>query len=439
MAIPYNPSSFATNKTILQAIEELKNYLKDNPCYKVYYANTNYVPGALIYNLSVVDDPDETMTAGDIVFFNNTYYANVVAVSHDLSTFEIGGAVSFKGDTGANGVSVTGATINSAGHLIITLSDGNTIDAGSVLISYDNTVELTATSGTLSDDDFNKLLSDDSHIKYSGQLYYKESGGSASMKFFHLTSGGHTASRQTFTITNSTKAYAWTDHVFAVDEDCISATNVAGEVLTSNGDGTASWQTVSTGYENTVTISTTSGTFSDSDFAKLGYGDSTIIYNDGTIKYTYRLKLDTASILEFECIDGASKNNLKLIDVNKGTKAYSMTSVAMIKSSTFDSGTATSGKVLTANGSGGTSWESVSSPAPEGTSIKSTGETSGKVLTADGSGGASWQTAGGGTTLNRYTVNLQVSPTWNTALCTRIKNILTNAKGNINGRIILGQ
>ena len=358
MAIPYNPSSFATNKTILQAIEELKNYLKQNPCYKVYYVGTAYVVGTTTYNLSDVDDPDDTMTAGDIVFFNNSYYASVTV--KDTNTFDIDPAVDFRGatgSTGAQGVSVTGATINASGHLIISLSDGTSIDAGYLPANYDNTVELTATSGTLSDDDFNKLLSDDSHIKYGGQLYYKESGGSASMKFFHLTSGGHTASRQVFTITNSTKAYAWSDHVFAVDEDCISATNVAGEVLMSNGDGTASWGTVSTGYENTVTISTTSGTFSNSDFAKLGYGDSTIIYNDGTIKSTYRLKLDTASILEFECIDATSKNNLKLIDINKGTKAYSMTSVAMIKSATFDSGTATAGKVLTANGSGGTSWE----------------------------------------------------------------------------------
>ena len=51
---------------------------------------------------------------------------------------------------------------------------------------------------------------------------------------------------------------------------------------------------------------------------------------------------------------------------------------------------ATSGKVLTANGSGGASWETASGGTPEGTSVKSTGVTSGKVLTANGSGGASW-------------------------------------------------
>ena len=52
----------------------------------------------------------------------------------------------------------------------------------------------------------------------------------------------------------------------------------------------------------------------------------------------------------------------------------------------------TSGKVLTANGSGGSSWQTVSH-TPEGTAVKSTGVTSGKVLTANGSGGSTWETA----------------------------------------------
>ena len=54
----------------------------------------------------------------------------------------------------------------------------------------------------------------------------------------------------------------------------------------------------------------------------------------------------------------------------------------------------TSGKVLTANGSGAASWQTVSH-TPEGTAVKSTGITSGKVLTANGSGGSTWETASG--------------------------------------------
>ena len=48
----------------------------------------------------------------------------------------------------------------------------------------------------------------------------------------------------------------------------------------------------------------------------------------------------------------------------------------------------TAGKVLSADGSGGAAWSDVN-----GTAIKSTGVTSGKVLTADGSAGASWEDA----------------------------------------------
>ena len=370
MAIPYNPSSFATNKTILQAIEELKNYLKDNPCYKIYYVNTAYVVGTTTYNLSDVDDTDGTMTAYDVVFFTNSYYAKVINV--DTNTFDIEPAVSFKGATGqagadgTDGVSITGVSINASEHLIITLSDGNTIDAGAMPSATFDIVEFTDTlsSGTFSTSDLTLLKGDSTLLKgtYYGSHYYLQKHQYGYLYYESLyRSGNGTYSCECIKIDDSNGA--WTKLTTTLRQnprgtDIDSQTATSGQVLTADGNGGASWTTVSAGgYDNTVSITTTSGTFSDSDFAKLGYGDSTIIYNDGTIKYTYRLKLDTASILEFECIDATSKNNLKLIDVNKGTKAYSMTSVAMIKSSTFDSGTATSGKVLTANGSGGCSWE----------------------------------------------------------------------------------
>ena len=425
MAIPYNPSSFATNKTILQAIEELKNYLKDNPCYKIYYVNTPYVVGTYTYNLSDVDDPDDTMTEYDVVFFTNSYYAKVIV--KDTNTFDIDPAVDFRGATGATGaqgVSITGATIDASNHLILTLSDGNTIDAGLISAPI-NVTYISGSFGTFTADEYSNLQKPDALITNANQsiIYKKRSKeyGTQQLTFdaiyflgyspyyyrivvssdrtwssysqrFTITSDNvyqNTASGKVLT-TNGSNGATW--ETPSITSGYInSETATSGQVLTADGNGGSSWTTVSSGYENTVTISTTSGTFSDSDFAKLGYGDSTIIYNDGTIKYTYRLKLDTASILEFECIDATSKNNLKLIDVNKTTKAYSMTSIAMIKSATIDSGTATSGKVLTANGSGGCSWE----------------------------------TAGGGLTLNQYTYSFSGSN------FTRLRNIIKNAKGCI--------
>ena len=45
---------------------------------------------------------------------------------------------------------------------------------------------------------------------------------------------------------------------------------------------------------------------------------------------------------------------------------------------------------------------------PEGSDIRSTGELSGKVLTSDGSGGSSWEDASGGGKLYRHKVDIAV-------------------------------
>lgn len=50
------------------------------------------------------------------------------------------------------------------------------------------------------------------------------------------------------------------------------------------------------------------------------------------------------------------------------------------------------GKVLTADGSGGASWETVPVPEIEGADIQSTGVESGKLLLSDGDGGVEWST-----------------------------------------------
>lgn len=370
MGLPYNPSSFATNKTILQAIEELKEYLKNNPCYKVYYVNTPYVVGTYTYNLSDVDDPDDTMTPYDVVIFNNSYYAKVIVV--DTSTFDIDPAISFKGATGpagadgTDGVSITGVSIDASQHLIITLSDGNTIDAGALPTASFDIVEFndTLSSGTFSASDLTLLKGDSTLLKgtYYGGHYYLEKYQYGYLYYESIhRSGNGTYSCECIRIDESTGAWAKLNTTLRENPrgtDIDSQTASLGQVLTADGNGGASWGTVSSGYVNTVPITSTSGTFSDSDFAKLGYGDSTIVYTDAySVSTVYKLKLETASILEFEAIDAASRTNLKLIDVNKSTKAYSMTAISMITSSTISSGTATSGKVLTANGSGGCSWE----------------------------------------------------------------------------------
>ena len=106
MASNYQVSPLDSNKSILMVLKDIQKYLKDNPIYKVYFCNTNFVPDTLVYNLSDIDIVG--LSSGDVVFFKNTYYAKVESVGD--TTFTILEAILFKGvkgdkgDTGAQGI-----------------------------------------------------------------------------------------------------------------------------------------------------------------------------------------------------------------------------------------------------------------------------------------------------------------------------------------------
>ena len=368
----YDPSSLNRNKTLLEAIEEVKKFLIANPCYKVFYANTNYVGGTTTYSKTYIDDAD-SIAEYDVVFFDNNYYGKVESVGD--STFTIIGATNFKGDQGAqgdpgtpgtpgaNGVSITNVSIDASNHLICTLSDGNTIDAGEIAGSSDHTITLLSSSGVLTNEQYAELGYDNSIIKYeinSVPYFFRKESEDATQITFRCIRPHSTDTRiPDFIITKAGQGYQYYDSSITISGTSVkSGTATAGQVLTADGDGFTSWQTPSgAGFDNYVEINTTSGTFTDDEYAKLVFNDSVIVYDNGTYKTIYKKKIETSSIIEFESIDASARQNLKLIDVNKGTKAFSSTGISMITSSTFDSGNATSGKVLTANGSGGTSWE----------------------------------------------------------------------------------
>ena len=194
----------------------------------------------------------------------------------------------------------------------------------------------------------------------TGGVYYRGyTTLSNTLVFEMFDTTGNQTKRLTYTIDTTTRAYTFANAYLPIVKDNInSQTATSGQVLSADGIGGASWQTPSgAGFDNYVEINTTSGTFTDDEYAKLVFNDSVIVYDNSTYKTIYKKKIETSSIIEFESIDASARQNLKLIDVNKGTKAFSSTGISMITSATFDSGSATSGKVLTANGSGGTSWE----------------------------------------------------------------------------------
>ena len=332
--IPYNPSSFDTNKTLLENILELKKWLQAHPSYEVFYSSANGdTSQQQTYNTSTITDPTN-LEAGDVVVFANTTLGNVIAVDSDLGTFTCDPCVSFKGpqgatgSTGPQGVSITNVVVDSSNHLIISLSDGNTIDAGA--IQYSNYVILTTTSGTLTDAQYNTLLLEDAKLIYqsgtSKAVYSKFYEDNLTIVFQYLFNDIYQKSVvHYFTITKSTKAYL------------------------------QSYETLNVRVPDN--LSTAVGVQSDKIPITDGNGGFQLLNNEG---------------------------------------AYNLSTGA------------SAGQVLTADGSGYSSWQSIPAQTPEGTTIKSTGETSGKVLTADGSGGASWQTAGGGNTLYMHNVKIQV-------------------------------
>lgn len=396
MAISYNPSSFATNKTILQAIEELKQYLIANPLACIY--KTTEAHTVVTLAIAGIENPNgQELKLGDIVISSDGYYGFISTMG--TSDYTVAEWLPLS-------AIITDITVEELTGAIRTITSGATVIFRYFPDDIDP-MKYKRVAGT------RLTVSYIDSLYPNGSTYQVVFGNqpiSAIWSIFDSGTGDTTIYVDSTDESGLGNIVSFVVPAGATGQNGVSVTGATIDgnnhlILTLSDGNTIDAGALPTPseYTHTVTITTTSGTFSDSDFALLGYGDSVIIYNDGTIKTAYKLKLETASVYEFECIDATAKNNLKLIDVNKGTKAYSMTAVAMIKSSTFDSGTATSGKVLTANGSGGTSWESVSSPAPEGTSVKSTGETSGKVLTADGSGGASWESVSGGTDIVEIT------------------------------------
>ena len=357
MGLPYNPSSFATNKTILEAIEELKQYLIQNPLTSIFGTTGSWTL-LTIPKYAILNPANRDIEVGDILLSDGQYGVITVVNEDDVEIYDW---IPFS--TTSN---ITNVVLDDDG------SDQEVIDPVSPFTAWIYRYNPRGATGYRRGKKYNLIFTFNnpqetpSTWTYTIALpiqsiinaiwYYTESDGSKTI-YTDITKEDNTFVETSFNIPKGADGNDGADGVSVVGATIDGSNHL---ILTLSDGNTIDAGALPTPneYTHTVAISTISGTFSDSDFAKLGYGDSTIIYTDAySVSTVYKLKLETPSILEFECIDATSKNNLKLIDVNKGTKAYSMTSIAMIKSATIDSGTATSGKVLTANGSGGTSWE----------------------------------------------------------------------------------
>lgn len=120
----YLSSQITPQMTLLEKFNLMIKFLKENNYISVFYSQEKYNVQKESYQKEKVNLNGFTLHIGDCIVFSNGYYAFVEMLGEN--TFTIGNVLYFQGE---QGVSVVGATISS-GNLILTLSDGENVNAG---------------------------------------------------------------------------------------------------------------------------------------------------------------------------------------------------------------------------------------------------------------------------------------------------------------------
>ena len=120
----YLASQITPQMTLLEKFNLMIKFLKENNYISIFYSQENYNVQTESYLKSKVNLNGFELHIGDCIVFSNGYYAFVETIGID--NFTIGNVLYFQGE---QGVSVIGATISS-GCLILTLSDGENVNAG---------------------------------------------------------------------------------------------------------------------------------------------------------------------------------------------------------------------------------------------------------------------------------------------------------------------
>lgn len=308
--IPYNPSSFDRNKTILEQILELQKWLKEHPSYKVYSTYVHYYPAQNrdIWFNEINGDTDfiDSIAIGDIVVWGDGYYSSVEAVSidpddRDNSYVTIAIPVtSLIGPQGPAGTSVTNATVT-AGYLALYLSDGSQINCGYVK-GADGTNGTNGTNGV-----------DGAYVSTATV----DGNGDLQITIYDPATS-------------------------------TSSTINAGHVVGPAGSGI-----------QIVALTSTSGTLSADDLSKVtGTDDCIITYTNAGSTLVFKRSIIDSSNAYFTNVVVDNDTYYLYCEVDVTTGAYNLgTDQLPIKASNVNSETATNGQVLTADGSGGASWQ----------------------------------------------------------------------------------
>lgn len=97
----YCASVLTSQMTLLQKVNAIIKFLKDNPTYNVYFANVDYSEDIQVYNLSDVDTRTYELKTGDAILFKNAFVGFVESAGS--STFTILNATNIRGLKGDKG------------------------------------------------------------------------------------------------------------------------------------------------------------------------------------------------------------------------------------------------------------------------------------------------------------------------------------------------
>ena len=412
--IPYNPSSFNSNKTILEQILELKNWLKDHPQYEVYYCNDNASLYPFVNTFSLANVPDNTnMDIGDLVVCNNAAYCTVISIDRDNGLFTAGYGVSFKGDTGAAGQQGYSLRVSSENYVddvtayhrnslepshgtrendTILFANGyvgivTSLGAGATYYVTNRTVSFVGPQGPQGPTGPTGATGPQGPTGPAG------ADGNDGVSITNVTIDGNSHLIVTLSDGNTIDAGSVASSLEGADIQSTGAT--AGQVLTADGSNGASWQTPQSSGIEVVTITSNTGTFSNDDFNKIANKDAVIKWDNGTfVTLLYKIR-SSDSYIYYSTYQYNNQQNLSIgyyCTIEISTKAYTCDlKINIIKKDNINSETATNGQVLTANGNGG----------------------------------ASWKNAGGGSTLNVYNFSKQLNTDANRK---QLYNIIDNAK-----------
>ena len=370
--IPYNPSSFDTNKTILEQILELKNWLKAHPSYEIFYSSENGQSVADTgYLLSTIADPTN-LAVGDVVIFSNAMVGAVLSVDADNGTYGCDACVSFKGPQGVQGPAGADGQNGTDGTCIRYCNYNKNLNPNTTYAITD----ITFSTGLQVND---CILFKNNLIGFVDNI----SGGT-----FRVTGNIRIDGKDGAYISNA-QIDSNGDLIITIydPESMITSSDNVGHVVGPAGQGM-----------QVINTTTSTGTLSASDLTKAnGTDDCIIIFTDnGTDLTLQRILKDSSSVYFYAHFVDTSKAQFLICIVDAITGAYSIDGGDLpIKASNVNSGTATNGQ----------------------------------VLAADGNGGASWQTPSGGTTLNKYT--------YSGSSTSDVYNIIANAKGRVTGYVRL--